>query len=131
METKGAVKAPPVPTRLKAAETNGQAIHLPPNPAPYLTDWLFEIGPSSANGMGESPIGFTEMVAWQSLMAIEIQHWEARILRRLSRDFVGMRHDARERHCPAPYDPVTEDRAMRRDKVADQFKALAGALAGG
>ena len=101
---------------------------LPSNPLPYLTDWLFEIGPSVAAGMGEGPIGFRDLVAWQEIMGVELQPWEARVLLRLSGEYLGEKHRARKPDCPAPYTGEREVQQVARDRVAEQFKAMARAL---
>ncbi|CAD7335322.1 hypothetical protein FIM10_02160 [Sphingomonadales bacterium 56] len=96
---------------------------LPPNPAPYLTEWLFDAGPSSPAGMGDAVLGWTDLHAWQSITGIELQPWEARTLRRLSRDYLNQLHEAKKPGCSAPYDEA-EQQAQNRDRVADQFKAM-------
>lgn len=115
-------------TRLEQIKETGGRIPLPPNPARYLTDWFFEIGPTSPAGMGEGPIGWTDITAWQSLTGIELQPWEARTIRRLSIAFVHQRSVAKEPDCPAPYKDETLAVAQR-NKVDQQFKALFKAMA--
>lgn len=98
---------------------------LPPNPLRYLTDWLFEIGPSVPVGMGEAPVGWTDMAAWQRLTGVELAPWEAKAIRAMSTAFIAQRNESRKPTCPAPY---TSDVAMQRDKVANQFAAMVSAL---
>lgn len=78
--------------------------------------------------MGEGPIAWTDITAWQSLTGIELQPWEARTIRRLSIAFVHQRSEAKEPDCPAPY----KDDALagaQRSKVDQQFAALFKAFA--
>lgn len=113
------------PTRLERLQKAGERPLLPPNPAPYLTEWLFDVGPSGSNGMGETPIDYRDLVAWQDITGVELMPWEATTIRRLSRDFVAERHRAKEPACPAPYldrDSV----AAQRDDVAAKLKAAFG-----
>jgi len=76
---------------------------VPPNPLPYLTGWLFEIGPTASSGMGPTVIGWQDIAAWQGLTGIEVDPWEARALRRLSADFLNMTHEAKDASCPPPF----------------------------
>lgn len=132
MKTEGrkasAAPSPPQPTRIKAAQDAGRPVDMPDNPAPYLTDWLFEIGPSVPNGMGETVIGWPDLAGWQELIGVEVKPWEARLLRRLSRDFIAARYDAKEPGCRPPYDPIALNSAEAEDRVANQFKAMMAAF---
>lgn len=94
--------------------------HLPPNPAPYLIDWLFEIGPSVAVGMGEGPLGWGDLAHWQALSGVALNAWEARTLRRLSGDWLGERHRAEKDDAPAP--------ALRREDVEANRDAVSAKL---
>lgn len=106
---------------------------MPANPASYLTDWLFEIGPSIPMGMGMAPIGWRDMEAWQAISGVALLPIEGRILRRLSQDFIAMGEEARDPECPAPWTaaPAVNREAVAR-KVGNAFKALvmAGKRAG-
>jgi hypothetical protein len=119
VETKtGSGKSPPPLTRLEQLKQGKAKPELPPNPAPHITEWLFDIGPSQSNGMGEVPISWQEMDHWQRVVGIELQRWEAQLLRRLSRDFVAARHDARKNDAPSPMDqartPAEQDAAVEK-----------------
>lgn len=109
---------------MKAAKITPQ---LPPNSVPYLTDWLFEIGPTVSGGMGPSPIGWRDMEAWQALTGVELLPWEAKLLRRLSYDFIAQMQDAKKMDCPDPWVPE-QDTAANREAVSRQignaFKAM-------
>lgn len=125
LNTKPDSKAKDAPTRLEGMQKGGISPLLPPNPAPYLLEWLFDIGPSVSTGMGEAMIGWRDIEAWQSINGVEVQPWEARTLRRLSRDFLNQQYEAKQPGCPAPY---SLDEKQVRDRVADQFKAMVGAM---
>lgn len=101
---------------------------LPPNPAPYLSDWLFEIGPSVPAGMGAGPIGWRDMEAWQSVVGVALLPWEGRLLRRLSAEFLDQSQKAKSIECPAPWAPDRDDTLNREAvgrKVGNALKALA------
>ena len=100
----------------------------PVNPAPYLSEWLFDMGPTVVGGMGESPLGYQDMAAWQAVSGIELMPWEASLLRRLSGAYAVMRHKAEEPACPAPYTGAVDELKARRDQVAQQVDAVFGKL---
>lgn len=88
----------------------GLAVKLPPNPAPHIVNWLIEIGLSSAAGMGVGPLAWSEINEWQAATGIALDAYEARLIRRLSVEFVAEGRRAEEETCPAPWSaPVTED----------------------
>lgn len=107
-------------TRLEAMTESRQAILLPPNPAEYLTDWLFDIGPSA----GDRSIGYTDLAAWQAISGVKLEPWEARTLRRLSGEYLGQMAKSRKAGSPPPY---AGERQEARDKVTSQFAAMMNA----
>lgn len=113
-------------SRLKAMRQRGEEPMLPPNPAEYLTDWLFEIGPTIPTGMGEVPLTFGDLAAWQDVMGIELEPWEARLLKSLSGDFVDERYHARKRDRPAPWSGIESEPEAVRDKVSRQIRSMFG-----
>jgi hypothetical protein len=132
VKSAGNGEKPESATRLKQKTTAKQDILFPPNPAEYLTDWFREIGPTIASPMGEVAIGWSDMVAWQELTGIELDAWEARTIRRMSRAFIDQRHEAKKPDCVEPRLKADEEKveAESRNRVADQFKAMVGALKG-
>lgn len=127
MEHRGPGK-PPVPiTRMEAKKAANEDIPLPPNPAPYLIDWLLEIGPTQPVGMGAAPISFGAMLDWQDIMGVELQPWEARMLRRLSVDYVNEQYHARDKDRLAPYSAFfAGDVRANRQRVDDKIRSLFG-----
>jgi hypothetical protein len=99
---------------------------LPDNPAPYLSDWLFEIGPTGAGSMGECALGYRDFAAWQEISGVELMPWEASLLRRLSIEYATTRQKAEEPAFPAPYSGVADEVVARREHVAKQVDALFG-----
>lgn len=91
---------------------------LPDNPARYLTDWLFEIGPVE----GDGPISWQAMAAWEGRMGLDLYPWEARIIRRLSAEYLSEYYQAKKPGRPAPYGTAE----VNRDRIAEQFKAMIG-----
>lgn len=98
----------------------------PPNPVPFVTDWLLEIGPTKADGMSESSIDWQDMAAWSRLTSIDLTPWEARTLRRMSKAFVRQRKEARKATCIEPR--LQADQVSARKRVDDQFMAMRDAI---
>ncbi|WP_165913229.1 hypothetical protein [Novosphingobium sp. ST904] len=96
---------------------------MPDNPAPYLTDWLIEIGPAAPGG---DPLGWRDLAAWQDITGIELEPWEGRLIRRLSTDFVSQRHKAEKADCPPPYTGIEDDIPAMRQRVSAQIAAIFG-----
>lgn len=53
----------------------------------HLIDYLLEVGPVMAAGMGSGPITFTELSNWQAQVGLRLSPWEVRTLRRLSAEY--------------------------------------------
>lgn len=107
-------------------EARGLPVHWPRNPAPYLIDWLLEVGPTAAGAMGESFIGWQDLAAWSQITGIEPDPWEARTLRRLSMAYLHQQLAARKPNCAPPYVPGLG--AEVQDKVTQQFRAMVEGL---
>ena len=91
-------------SRRERTERDGSEIEMPPfDQGEYLIGYLYEVGPTVAAGMGAGPVTFTEIAAWQSARGFELEPWEARLLRRLSVDYLAESHRATKRDCPPPW----------------------------
>ncbi len=83
------------------AET--EELEMPPCDAAFLASYLFEMGPTLPAGPGEGPLTHLEIASWQRNTGIELDSWQARMLRRLSQDYANESAKAKERDCPAPW----------------------------
>lgn len=99
---------------------------MPPNPAPYLTNWLFEIGPTMAVGMGEDRLSLRCIADELGAIGVKPLPWEIRLLRRLSGDFLTSRELAKRPDCPPPYGKIEE--IMDRGNVSRKLRMM---VAGG
>ena len=119
----GSAPAPEPVTRLKKMEADGIVPMTPPLPEdlPYI-EWLLEIGPTEAGGMGAVAIGWRTLQAWQDCTGILLAPWEARLLRRLSGDWLTENERARKPDCPAPWSP--EPTESSREVVARKMEQL-------
>ncbi len=95
---------------------------MPPCEALYLAGWLFEIGPTMVAGMSEGPLTHGEIESWQRNTGISLNTWEARILKRMSIDYLSESRKATERGYPSPW--IDAPYAKREpDQVAASLKA--------
>lgn len=101
---KGARADSPDLSRREQIERDGSEIEMPPfDQGEYLIGYLYEVGPTVAAGMGAGPVTFTEIAAWQAARGFELEPWEARLLRRLSIDYLAESQRATKRECPPPW----------------------------
>lgn len=110
----------PVSRRVRL-ERDGINLSMPPLEfgGQYLIDYLFEIGPTSAAGMGPAPLAWAEIQAWQQQMGIDLQPWQCRLLRSLSCEYIAEGHEARNPARPPPYGAMP--RNPRLSKKLDAF----------
>lgn len=92
----------------------------PENPAPHITDWLFDAGPTGPDGNG---LGWRDIEAWSNGIGIALEPWEGRLIKRLSAEYGAMRHKAEKEDCPAPYGGKTLEVDVE-DKVSASFGAM-------
>lgn len=91
-------------TRRDALQERGIEPRMPPLEwAGHLVEYLFEFGPTMAAGMGSGPLTPSEIEAAQRLLGIQFQPWEARLLLRLSREYLAESHRATEQSCAPPW----------------------------
>ena len=95
--------------------------------ADYLLAYLWDVGPTLVAGMGIGPITHEEMRAWQSNTGVWLQPWEARILRKLSMDYIVQMRDAEKADCPPPWSAAARvvDRSSVTDRMLHAIRALA------
>lgn len=105
-------------TRLEAMRERDETPLFPANPARYLTDWLFDVGPSCSGSMGEAAVSYQDLVAWQACNGVELLPWEAGLLRRLSSEYMAERRNAEEPARPAPYAGEVDDLVAKRAHVS-------------
>lgn len=99
---------------------------MPPCSAQYVLGYLFEIGPTAAVGMGEGPITHSEIAAWMGNTGIRLSPWEARMLRRLSVDYLRESSRATQRGHPAPWQSkaIDVDKLVASSNTKDAIRNL-------
>ena len=114
-------------SRRERIERDGGEIEMPPfDEGEYLIGYLYELGPTVAAGMGAGPVTFAEMAAWQAARGFELEPWEARMLRRLSVDYLAESHRATKPDCPPPY---IDSRALKRTMAREMERNMNAFLA--
>lgn len=112
-------------SRLNKMRAAGIEPVTPEIPAPYLLEYLFEVGPTVSTGMGPAIIGWRDLQAWQEMVGIDLEPWEARMLRKLSSAYLSQSLKSEKPDCPAPYVSQQQiDREAVSRKVGNAFLAL-------
>ena len=92
----------------------------------HLLDYLEkEIGFCLPGASGPVAIPFTEIDSWSRLTQTQLSPGEALALRRLSRAWVDMFHEAKSPDCPMPWRPVVFDREAVSRGVASTLRRIA------
>lgn len=79
------------------------APQMPPNPAPHIVERLIELGITEAAGMGAAPLSWREIDAWCNRTGVDLDPWEARLLRKLSAEYLAESRRAEDETCPPPW----------------------------
>jgi hypothetical protein len=87
---------------------------LPDNPAPGLTEILFDAGPILQGGMGASPLTATELRAWQQGTGTRLTPWEFRTLRTLSSAYLSELQQASDPSRPPPFGDLQRNPNLSR-----------------
>jgi hypothetical protein len=90
---------------------------MPPNPAPHLIDRLVEMGLTEAAGMGVAPLSWLTIEAWQRVTAVRLTPWEARLLRRLSTEYIAEGRRAEDETCPPPWRAEVTKREIETEEA--------------
>lgn len=85
-------------SQIEIARANGGDVTLPPQRCPYLFEWLCQAGPAQSGAMGPVGLSASELQAWASCSAIELQPWEFAALQRASRAYCAAYASADD--CP-------------------------------
>lgn len=114
-------------TRGQKIERNGGSPRFPSvGDADYVITYWHDLGVVEAGAMGPIPLSSKEILSWQECTGIELQPWEFRALREMSRSYLIQHEESKKPECPPPFgDPVNEfDRNLVSKKVSNAFKAF-------
>jgi hypothetical protein len=92
----------------------------------HLVEWLWDVGPTVAGGMGGAPVESRHLLDWQAETGVTLQPWEAKLLRRLSRAYLAESMDADKQACPAPWStaPTPDKRKRIAEYRREQLRLL-------
>lgn len=90
-------------SRLDRMKREGAEPELPPNPAPQIFRWFTEIGMMESGGMAASALSWREINEWQRATAVTLEPWIARLIRRLSVEYLDELRRAESETRPAPW----------------------------
>ncbi|WP_454722630.1 phage tail assembly chaperone [Delftia acidovorans] len=108
-------------TRIEEFKAEGLEPDLPdPGPAGYLLEVFFDLGPSLQSPMGETPIGYEQLVAWQSIHGVQLTPWEGKTLCDLSISWLVAKDAAKDPGAtrPGSVDESPEQAEERRQRVS-------------
>lgn len=89
-------------TRQSWLEANGYEVVYPECDADYILVYLQEIGMS----LGDQPLNFSEIRAYQDVTGIDLQSWESRIIKRLSVAYLSESNLAKSQDRESQWDDV-------------------------
>ena len=114
----------PAVSRLQTLEDSGKPDpQMPPLDAEFMVGYLYDIGPT----MGSKAVSHQEIEAWQRNTGVDLDSWQARVLHRLSVEYLVEANAARRRDCPPPWDapdlpPVV---SVKTEDLKQSLRALA------
>ena len=77
--------------------------------------------------MGSAPVGWQDLLAWQTCLGIQLPPWQSRLLVSMSQEYVSFSQKAEKPDCPAPWvEPMDED---RRESVARRLASAFSSIA--
>jgi len=83
---------------------------------------MLEIGPIEPGGMSSVPIGWASIRTWCELTRTPLRPWEARILRRMSAEYLRGLRDGEKMDSLAPFAAeVTDDRRKAVERQIDRL----------
>lgn len=122
---KAAQDAPPRLSRLDELKKRKVEPAMPPNPAPELIARVIEIGLTEAGAMAAVPLAWGTIADWSRTTRVVLQPWEARLMRRLSVEYVAEGRKAESENCPPPWRSEVITQAERAAEI-DDLRGLLG-----
>jgi hypothetical protein len=111
-------------SRLDRLKRDGVKPSMPPNPLPHTILRLVEMGITEAAGMGAAPLSWITIDAWQRTTGVELAAWEARLIRKLSIEYLGESRRAESETCPPPW--RSEVSQQERDAEDATLRSILG-----
>lgn len=97
---------------------------MPPVTAMHIFEWLMEVGPTDSGAMGRGPVSWSAIRDWKEATFQPLSAWEARLLRKMSVEFLTESHLAEEASRPAPWTQAPAE--IDREANERQLRAVLG-----
>jgi len=94
-----------------------------PGPLGYLLEYLKEVGPAMVNGNFPAPVSWQEIQAWQELTGINLDAFEAQIIRELSCVYAEQYVKSEKIECPPPWVDAQADKTAISERVKRLFRS--------
>lgn len=107
-------------SRLERFYEAGVDVDWPELKLQYLFEYLMRIGPCFNTGMGQEPLNWTELEAWQKVNGITLTPWELSIIRKASIVYVEQVQLSRKADCVSPIRLIEQD----PDKFTNHIKNI-------
>jgi hypothetical protein len=114
------------PTRAEKIISNGGTPLMPEIDADYLVGYWQDIGLVSSGINGAVPLSASEIYAWCTLSAVELEPWEFTALRQMSQGYAAYLHKGENANEPPPHGSLVQefDRDVVQKKVSNAFKSF-------
>src|SRR3546814_5786496 len=111
-------------SRAERFKKDGITPQMPPNPAPHIIDRLVEIGLTEAAGMGAAPLSWQSIRSWSDMTGIYPAPWEARLIRKLSIEYLAEGRRAESENCPPPWRAEVTERERETERSEEHTSEL-------
>lgn len=92
----------------------------------HIVGWFTEVGPAAAGMGGNTPITYTEVMNWATMMGVEISHFELDVLMRMSKQYCYQSYKSDDSKCEPPYEVqlLEEEKAQMREIAEEKIRGL-------
>ena len=82
----------------------------------FIANGWHDLGLTSSEGMGETPLKWSEVKSYSEIMALDLQPFEAETIVNMSKTYIRFKHEATEnRGVLSPYQPeITREHLIKR-----------------
>ena len=87
----------------------GDAAWYPDHPCEFLVSVFVSSGMAQSNGMGLSPLTWTEIDALNRTMRYDLRPWECQVIRQMSQAYCSWIKKGESPNCDPPVEPTDED----------------------
>ena len=112
-------------SRLEEMRRKGLEPLMPPCSSDHHIQTLMDLGPVEVAGMDRVPITWPTIAAYSMFSGTHLEPWEAKMIRRLSADWLSASREAEEPDAAPPWTSSTVDMRAAVDRMArDVFETF-------